>query len=149
MSTSKRHPKTKFSATEDFILNRCVSQFGADSWQLVAAFLVNRTPRQCKERWIKYLCPMNSFTPFTPDEDRQLLELYATYGSKWTTISRFFTNRTDITLKNRWLVLKRQERKTQEEKKSESRVVRTIDWGDEKWDDLSGEDLFPYGGESA
>jgi hypothetical protein len=89
-------------------LMRNVAHFGCNDWNIISAFMPSRTPRQCRERWIKYLCPTNSFEPFTPEEDALLKDLHTRYGSKWMKMTQFFTNRTDITLKNRWLVLRRQ-----------------------------------------
>jgi hypothetical protein len=135
-------------------------QFGPNKWKLVTTVLPARSPRQCRERWLKYLCPANSFKPFTPEEDILLTKLYAQYGSKWMKISRSFQNRTDITLKNRWLVLKRQEHKLHENGREvdsvEPQVLnepeqhdplpnlcpdqwRTGDSGDDDWQMPSGE----------
>jgi hypothetical protein len=108
---SKAHPKIKFTPDEDFLLKRFVMHFGSTNWNLASNFLPTRSARQCRERWLKYLCPTNSFEPFTPEEDHLLRDLFALHGSKWMKISRFFPNRTDIALKNRWMVLMRQDRK--------------------------------------
>jgi hypothetical protein len=107
----RRHPKSKFTPDEDAKLNRLVLNFGSSDWNAIATFLPNRTPRQCRERWTKYLCPVNSFEPFLPEEDELLRRLHAQFGSKWVKISQCFRNRTDINVKNRWLVLMRQDRR--------------------------------------
>jgi hypothetical protein len=112
MDAPKKHPKTKFTPEEDFLLKRFVAQFGSANWGFACRFVPNRTPRQCRERWVKYLSPENSFSPFTPEEDTLLRQLYSEHGAKWMKISRFFQNRTDISLKNRWLVLMRHDRQT-------------------------------------
>lgn len=111
MSSPRKHPRTKFTPEEDILLQRFVGRFGSLNWTLAGAFVPGRSPRQCRERWIKYLAPANRFEPFTPEEDVLLRELHAQYGPKWMQISHFFKNRTDIVIKNRWLVLTRQDRR--------------------------------------
>jgi hypothetical protein len=118
----KTHPKMKFTTDEDFLLGRCIVQFGANNWDIAASLLPGRSARQCRERWTKYLSPTNSFEPFTPEEDRLLMQLHAQWGSKWMKMSQFFKNRTDITLKNRWLVLMRQQRKATKDDVTEMAV---------------------------
>jgi hypothetical protein len=109
----------KFTPEEDLLLNRFVIQSGRVNWNLACAVLPNRTARQCRERWMKYLCPTNSFEPFTSEEDTLLRQLFAQFGPKWTKISRSFKNRTDITLKNRWLLIMRRNRRAQESETSQ------------------------------
>lgn len=116
----KPHPKSKFSPEEDIILNKLVYQFGQSDWNLIAKFMPDRNPRQCRERWLKYLSPTNRFEPFRPDEDELLRRLYRQFGAKWVKISRFFQRRTDIQVKNRWLVLMRKENKQGQADKVES-----------------------------
>lgn len=107
----KPHPRSKFSVAEDIILCRLVVQFGTSSWEIFPQWLPGRNARQCRERWIKYLSPSNRFEPFLPEEDQLLRSLYAKYGARWVKISQFFQRRTDIQVKNRWLVLSRRDSK--------------------------------------
>jgi hypothetical protein len=110
-SERKRHPKAKFSLEEDLLLNRLVFQFGPGDWNVISHFVSGRNARQCRERWLKYLCPVNRFEPFRPEEDALLRKLYQQFGAKWVKISRYFPRRTDINVKNRWLVLMRHDQK--------------------------------------
>ena len=135
--TRKPHPKSKFSPEEDIVLNRLVYQFGQSDWNLIAKFMPDRNPRQCRERWLKYLSPTNRFEPFRPEEDELLRRLYRQFGAKWVKISRFFQRRTDIQVKNRWLVLMRKENKQAQVERVESPVVslpepelKPVDLGD-------------------
>lgn len=121
--TRKPHPKSKFSPEEDIVLNRLVYQFGQSDWNLIAKFMPDRNPRQCRERWLKYLSPTNRFEPFRPEEDELLRRLYRQFGAKWVKISRFFQRRTDIQVKNRWLVLMRKENKQGQPERSESPIT--------------------------
>jgi hypothetical protein len=69
----------------------------------------DRTARQCKERWINYLSPALNTAAWTPEEDRLLLEKQRDYGSKWAQIAKFFPNRTDGMVKNRFNRLQRRQ----------------------------------------
>jgi hypothetical protein len=113
IESRKQHAKMKFTTEEDSLLSRFAMHFGITHWDLAPRLLPGRSVRQCRERWTKYLCPTNSFEPFSPDEDTLLKQLHLQYGAKWVKMSSFFKNRTDIALKNRWLVLMRQERKAE------------------------------------
>jgi hypothetical protein len=127
MSAARKHPKTKFTPEEDFLLNRFVAQFGTMNWSVASSFLPLRSPRQCRERWMKYLCPTNSFEPFTQEEDNLLRQLFEQFGPKWMKISRAFRNRTDISLKNRWLVMMRHERRALEFATLDPRTPMVLD----------------------
>lgn len=109
--TGKPHPKVKFSPEEDFRLRAIIMRFGDHDWNLISSLMKDRNPRQCRERWLKYLAPNVRFEPWSPEEDHQLERLVHDFGQKWVKISRFFRNRTDINVKNRWLVLQRQKAK--------------------------------------
>jgi predicted unusual protein kinase regulating ubiquinone biosynthesis (AarF/ABC1/UbiB family) len=128
MDLRKTHPKTKFTTHEDFVLTHFVTHFGCNKWELAASYLPSRSARQCRERWVKYLCPTNSFEPFTREEDELLKQLHEQLGPKWMKMSRFFNNRTDISLKNRWLVLKRLERRVPEGSTPESSPAFYLEW---------------------
>lgn len=84
---------------------------GISDWNEIAKLVPERSARQCRERWIKYLSPMTRSDPFTQQEDELLRALHRQLGAKWVKISRHFPGRTDIQIKNRWLVLMRHDRK--------------------------------------
>ena len=105
------HPKSKFTVEEDIFLRSLVAQFGENNWQQIARNMPKRNPRQCKERWMNYLSPMVRNTPWTPEEDELLKRKVAELGQKWVRIAKFFPMRTDINIKNRYLVLMRRSRK--------------------------------------
>jgi hypothetical protein len=66
-----------------------------------------RNLRQCRERWCYYLSPTVCLAPFSPDEDALLRDKYAEMDPKWKAMAIHFHARTDILLKNRWLLLER------------------------------------------
>lgn len=111
IKSGRPHPKIKFSPEEDFRLRTIILRFGDQDWNFIAGLMKDRNPRQCRERWLKYLAPNVRFDPWTSEEDKQLEGLVNNFGQKWVKISKFFRNRTDINVKNRWLVLQRQKAK--------------------------------------
>ena len=119
--------KKKFCADEDKKLTELVYMYGED-WNKILRFMPGRTLRQVMERWKYYLDPTINNEPWTPDEDKRLLQYQREIGNKWTKMLSFFNNRTANQLKNRWLVVSRKEiSKTKENaediKKNEKKVV--------------------------
>jgi hypothetical protein len=108
-SDKGRNPKPhqKFTADEDEQLRAAVERYGDLNWKIIARLVVNRSPRQCKERWTNYLQPAISVRVWSQAEDALLVEKYTEVGSKWMRIAKFFDSRTDAQVKNRFLVLKR------------------------------------------
>lgn len=106
------HPRSGFSPEEDCLLIDLVTQFGSDSWATIASFMEGRNPRQCKDRYTSYLSPTINNSPYTEEEDILLRKKYEEFGSKWVKISKFFPNRTDISVKCRWAILNRRDMKT-------------------------------------
>ena len=96
--------KQKFSPEEDEMLKVLVGQHGND-WKLISEHFSNRNPRQCRDRWKNYVSPMVTKVPFTPEEDNLLIQKFNEYGRQWSVISKFFSGRTDIHVKNRWTTL--------------------------------------------
>lgn len=93
----------KFSIDEDNALRNLVNEHGTTNWRFIAENMTtNRTARQCRDRWKNYLMPGIKSAPWTPEEDQLLEEKYAALGSQWSRIAKFFPNRTDINVKNRW-----------------------------------------------
>lgn len=105
------HSKSKFSPEEDIHLVELVKIYGDSDWNKIALMMPGRNTRQCRERWRHYLTPEVTNAPFTPEEDSLLILKYAELGSKWKLMATFFKGRTDIAIKNRWLLLNRREQR--------------------------------------
>ena len=103
----KSHSKSKFTSEEDRQILDLVSKFGSENWALIASKIKGRSTRQCRERYMNYLCPSVNNSPWTDAEDKLLAEKYTLFGPHWKVIADFFPNRTDINVKNRWLRLER------------------------------------------
>ena len=107
MLLAKRKYKKNASVTEeeDKKLLELVRLVGERSWNYVSLYFNNRTPRWCKERYDNILNPMINRNPWLKSEDDLLLSLVHSIGTKWTTISSYFNNRTPLSLKNRYKTL--------------------------------------------
>ena len=92
----------KFSQNEDQILKNIVSIFGPKNWKLIASMVPNKTPRQCRDRYMNYLAPGFIHSEWTSEEDRLLIEKYNEFGPCWTKIQQYFPFRTANSIKNRY-----------------------------------------------
>jgi hypothetical protein len=106
-------PKCKFSPDEDAQLTDLVAVHADEDWITISYLMPGRNLRQCRERWCYYLSPTVCLAPFTPDEDSLLRDKYAEMGPKWKAMAIHFHARTDIKLKNRWLLLERHYRRAE------------------------------------
>jgi hypothetical protein len=104
---SRLLPKSKFSAAEDGKLLDLVARFGTTNWIHIASLMETRNPRQCRERYANYLNPDLRQDNWTADEDLLLTQKHQEFGSKWNKIAKFFVNRSDNALRNRWQLLNR------------------------------------------
>lgn len=91
-----------FSTEEDELLAELVTSKVCSNWFEVAQRLPGRTARQCRDRWSNYLCPTNSFAPWTPEEDQLIVDKVNEIGTKWSTIAKYINGRSDNHIKNRW-----------------------------------------------
>lgn len=118
------HPRSQFSPEEDHLLMNLVAKYGLDKWEDISNDMKNRNVRQCKDRWMNYLSPSVKKSPWTPEEDDLLEKLYLKYGPKWVKIAQLIEGRTDINLKNRYLLLQRH-------KKRKEKLLEKIDEKDD------------------
>ena len=103
--------KIKFTEEEDQKLLKIISNVGTKNWKEVAAQMKTRNPRQCRERWNNYLNPSLNDNPWTAQEDYLIEVLYDKYGTQWNKIAKHFNNRSDNSLRNRWMRIKRHKNK--------------------------------------
>jgi hypothetical protein len=104
-------PHAKFSTEDDERLLSAVEMIGLSDWASVAEMVPGKNQRQCCERWMYYVCPTLKTDRWTPEEDQLLREKQAAIGNKWVKIARFFPNRTDAMIKNRFGQLLRKDKK--------------------------------------
>ena len=103
----QKHKKSKFTSEEDAQLIELVKTYGTSDWNKIAQKMNGRNTRQCRERWRHYLTPEVANHPFSPEEDALLQLKFDELGSQWKLMTNFFKGRTDIAIKNRWLLLNR------------------------------------------
>jgi len=104
-------PKAKFSPEDDLLLIQLVENSPEKDWFEIARQMKNRNARQCRERWNNYLDPNLHLGDWTEEEDRLLLEKHQEIGSHWNAISRFFEGRSGNSIRNRFLMIQRHQRK--------------------------------------
>lgn len=97
---------TTWTPEEDKILTEAVKKvkkLGKDNWLIIAKIVRTKTNRQCRERWTQYLDPNINKSPWTPEEDENIVKYKAQYGSKWSLIAKCLgTRRSGSYVKNRW-----------------------------------------------
>lgn len=104
-------PKIKFSPNEDMLLLHAVQSLGTSDWHIIASRVPGRNARQCRERWNNYVNPSLISAPWSAEEDRFLMEKYQELGPHWRTIASYFASRSTNSIKNRFTILQRRQRK--------------------------------------
>ena len=96
----KTRIRKHFSSDEDMKLKKLVGGYGTKEvdWDKISR-IMNRTIRQCKDRFHNYLSGKFSFSAFTTDEYLKILKLHSIIGPKWVKIASFLPGRTDTDIK--------------------------------------------------
>jgi hypothetical protein len=94
--------KGPFQPDEDQIITDYVHKHRARDWPGLCEILCDRSPKQCRERWLNHLSPEISIDPWTEEEDLIIFENYSKLGGKWSIISQWLPGRTDNAIKTRW-----------------------------------------------
>jgi hypothetical protein len=102
-----RRLKKKFSLAEDVLLRELVQSSDPVNWSSVASHFPDRNGRQCRDRWVNYVNPTITNTPWTADEDRLLDEKFEELGTRWIRIAVAFPRRSASQIKNHWITKQR------------------------------------------
>ena len=110
ISVAKKCPATvknkasriPFTEEEDTKLRNLVKIFGDKCWRVVSLNMVDRTAKQCKDRYFNSLAPNLENGEWTSAEEDLLREKVETLGTHWSIIAKFFTNRGPNNIKNHW-----------------------------------------------
>lgn len=98
----KKPFRRPFTFEEDQILINNASDSRQNDWEKISSLLHDRTPRQCRERWNKFLSSNINNIKWTKDEDDLLLSLINIYGIKWAKIASTMKGKSRINVKNRY-----------------------------------------------
>ena len=98
----KKSNKLKFSSEEDKHLLELVSKYGEHNWKNVALEMEGRTIRQCRDRYRHYVSPTINQEEWSEQEDKLLLKKIEDIGCKWKKLEKFFINRNEIQIRNRY-----------------------------------------------
>ncbi|GJR92537.1 transcription factor MYB41-like protein [Tanacetum coccineum] len=96
----KRGPWTQ---EEDQLLVDYIKNNGHGSWRSLPKLAgLLRCGKSCRLRWTNYLRPDIKRGPFSPEEEKLVIQLHAILGNRWAAIAAQLPGRTDNEIKNLW-----------------------------------------------
>ena len=117
----KRHRLTE---EEKATVLKLYEEYGSDCWDKVQQALHLKSKRTAREHFYKFLIT-DSKKPFTEEEDQLIVQKVKELGTKWSQIAKFFENRSDINIRNRYRILSRNIDPSKSSKKKQNKSVPT------------------------
>ena len=109
----RKECKLPWREDEDLYLQQQVGKFQCRNWNAIAGALnemfpmLQRTGKQCRERWHNQIDPQISQRPWLEMEENVFLKAHKTLGNKWSEIAKLFPGRKNNRLKNHFYSLMR------------------------------------------
>ncbi|CAD8170983.1 unnamed protein product [Paramecium pentaurelia] len=101
INPNKTKLRRQWTDEEDKKVIELVQENGRN-WKLIEGFMVGRTSKQIRERFLNNLDPEINRSKFTMQEDKIILEQYRIYGPKWSEIAKMLDRRPENQVKNRF-----------------------------------------------
>ena len=89
---------------DDTILRQIVGNGESINWKSVSfilksSFDINRTPKQCRDRWCNYTKFEQFSQKFSKPESKMVFELFFEYGCKWSYIANIISSKSENQIK--------------------------------------------------
>ena len=91
--------KGPWNIKEDQLLREWVMENGPSRWSEATKIITGRSGKQIRERWFNTLNPTLKKGNWSPEEEQVLIKLVTKFGSKWSKLVRFFSGRTENSIK--------------------------------------------------
>ena len=99
----RKSSKGGWTQAEDEILRRAVQQCEGKNWKKISEYFTDRSDVQCLHRWQKVLNPDLIKGPWTPEEDKKIIQLVREHGpKKWSVIADNLPGRIGKQCRERW-----------------------------------------------
>lgn len=118
---AQQQSRHRFTKEEDEAMLVLIDKFEDKNfinWNRVASQMPNRSPRQCRERYLNYLVEKTKKGDWSKEEDDLIFSLYDQIGPKWSKMTQYFRERSNIDIKNRYSTLLRRKQNSFQSKQN-------------------------------